>query len=83
MKREMSRLAGGEAGQPVDGVYAMNSAIGFAEWIAAGLLWPGEWVCDRLRVADRDSRLLLRLFANLTIYSKLVLLLVVAGQAAL
>ena len=35
------------------------------------LLKPGEYVCDWLQVEDPDSRLLLRLFVNLSIYAKL------------
>lgn len=35
------------------------------------LLKPGEMVCDWFGVEDPDSRFLLRLFVNLTLYSKI------------
>ena len=35
------------------------------------ILKPGEVVCDWFGVSDPDSRMLLRLFINLTIYSKI------------
>ncbi len=35
------------------------------------LLKPGEIVCNWFEVEDPDSRFLLRLFVNLTIYSKI------------
>jgi hypothetical protein len=42
------------------------------------ILKPGEYVCDWLQVHDPDSRLLLRLFVNLSIYAKLAGLLTLA-----
>ncbi|MEM8936821.1 MAG: hypothetical protein AAGC77_10480 [Pseudomonadota bacterium] len=38
------------------------------------LLFPGEYVCDRLGIEDQDSRYLLRMFVNLTVYGKVALL---------
>lgn len=35
------------------------------------LLLPGEYVCDWLGVKDPDSRMLLRMFVNLSIYGKI------------
>ena len=35
------------------------------------ILKPGELVCDWFGVTDPDSRMLLRMFVNLTIYSKI------------
>ncbi len=41
------------------------------------VLWPGDRFCDWLEVCDPDSRMLLRMFINLTIYGKVALSLVV------
>ncbi|MEM7619641.1 MAG: hypothetical protein AAF228_04130 [Pseudomonadota bacterium] len=38
-----------------------------SEWI----LLPGDIVCNWLQVEDHDSRMLLRMFINLAVYSKL------------
>ncbi len=35
------------------------------------LLLPGEYVCNWLGVEDPDSRMLLRMFVNLSIYGKI------------
>lgn len=37
-------------------------------------LWPGEFVSRALHVDDADSRMLLRMFVNLTVYSKIAIL---------
>jgi len=37
----------------------------------AWLIKPGDIVCDWLKVEDADSRGLLRLFVNLTLYAKI------------
>ncbi|NND50134.1 MAG: hypothetical protein HKN60_07765 [Rhizobiales bacterium] len=37
----------------------------------AWLIKPGDLVCDWLKVKDADSRGLLRLFVNLTLYAKI------------
>ena len=37
-------------------------------------LLPGELVCDWLSIEDPDSRLLLRLFVNLSVYGKVAVL---------
>ena len=50
------------------------SDASFAEPKEAHVPWllkPGEVVCDWFGVEDQDSRFLLRLFVNLTIYSKI------------
>ena len=42
-------------------------------------LLPGEFVCRWLGVTDKESKMLLRLFVNLTVYGKIaVLILMVA-----
>ncbi|MEM1198495.1 MAG: hypothetical protein AAGI06_04225 [Pseudomonadota bacterium] len=35
------------------------------------VLLPGEYVCNWLGVEDPDSRMLLRMFVNLSIYGKI------------
>ena len=40
------------------------------------ILWPGERFCDWLNIRDPDSRMLMRMFINLTIYGKVALSLV-------
>ena len=61
------------AGAPVfEGDLPAEAAI--ATRPPRGLAWilkPGDLVCDWLRVAEADSRGLLRLFVNLTLYAKL------------
>ena len=44
-------------------------------------LWPGEHFCNWLNIRDPDSRLLLRMFVNLTIYGKVALSLVFFNSA--
>ena len=44
-------------------------------------LWPGEHFCNWLDVRDPDSRLLLRMFVNLSIYGKIALSLVFFNSA--
>lgn len=39
-------------------------------------LFPGEYVCDRLNIKDQDSRYLLRMFINLTVYGKIAVLII-------
>ncbi|MEM7303143.1 MAG: hypothetical protein AAF468_18840 [Pseudomonadota bacterium] len=36
--------------------------------------WPGNAVCDLFEVKDPDSRMLLRMFVNLTVYGKITVL---------
>ena len=36
-------------------------------------LWPGDRFCNWLNVRDQDSRMLLRMFVNLTVDSKVAL----------
>ena len=36
-------------------------------------LWPGDRFCDWLDVREPDSRMLLRMFINLTVYGKVAL----------
>ena len=45
------------------------------------LLAPGELVCDWLKVKDHDSRMLLRMFVNLSVYGKIavILMLIIMG----
>ena len=44
-------------------------------------LLPGERVCDWLDVRDADSRVLLRMFVNLTVYGKVALSLALVCSA--
>ena len=39
----------------------------WASWV----IKPGDLICDWLKVEDADSRGLVRLFANLTLYTKI------------
>ncbi len=41
--------------------------------IASVVLWPGNKVCDLLKIEGEDHRLILRLWANLIIYGILSL----------
>ncbi len=43
-----------------------RSKVGYS--LARVLLLPGEFACDVLRVSDADSRVLVRMFLNLTVY---------------
>lgn len=47
-------------------------------------LLPGELVCNWLNVQDKESRMLLRMFVNLSVYGKIgvVLLLGIRGLGA-
>lgn len=47
----------------------------FGARVAAVMLWPGNWVCDRLGVEEGESRFLLRMFVNLTVYGKVAVIL--------
>ena len=47
-----------------------NARVRTGERIAKAVLWPGEKVCDLIRIEEPESRLLLRIFINLTIYAK-------------
>ena len=51
-------------------------ASGFAGRLGRWFLAPGDIVCDWLKVRDADSRMLLRMFVNLTVYGKLAILIV-------
>ena len=44
-------------------------------------IWPGDRFCDFLDIRDPDSRLLLRMFVNLTVYGKVALSIVFVGSA--
>ena len=44
-------------------------------------LWPGERFCNWLDVRDQDSRMLLRMFVNLTVYGKVALSVVLICSA--
>ena len=48
------------------------------EGLAAYVLMPGEIICTALGVKEPDSRMLLRMFVNLTVYAKLGLLAMMA-----
>lgn len=48
------------------------------ERVAAFILTPGDKVCDMLKFEGDDSRLILRMFVNLTIFSKLGVLIALA-----
>lgn len=40
--------------------------------LAELLLWPGDAACNLLKIEDQESRMLFRMFINLTVYGKLV-----------
>ena len=42
------------------------------------MLWPGDAACDYLNIKDPDSRMLLRMFINLTVYAKIAGIVVLA-----
>ena len=42
------------------------------------MLWPGDAACDYLNIEDPDSRMLLRMFINLTVYAKIAGIVVLA-----
>ena len=44
-------------------------------------LWPGDRFCDWLDVREPDSRMLLRMFINLTVYGKVALSIVFLSSA--
>ncbi|MEL7028845.1 MAG: hypothetical protein AAGL49_06415 [Pseudomonadota bacterium] len=46
----------------------------FMRTLGGWVLYPGEVVCRWLRVEDEESKALLRMFVNLTVYGKLALL---------
>ena len=41
-------------------------------------LWPGDAVCNLFEVEDADSRMLLRMFVNLSVYGKISVLIALA-----
>ena len=41
-------------------------------------LWPGDAVCNLFGVEDEDSRMLLRMFVNLSVYGKISVLIALA-----
>lgn len=45
------------------------------ELIVNGLLWPGEAVRNLMNIQDPDSRVLFRMFINLSVYGKTSVLL--------
>ena len=49
----------------------LNQAhIPVSQKIAELFLWPGDAVCNLFKIDDPDSRMLLRMFVNLTVYGK-------------
>lgn len=48
----------------------------FLDRIVWAFLWPGEAACNALSIEDADSRLVFRMFINLTVYAKVAGLLV-------
>ena len=49
-----------------------------AQRLAELFLWPGEAVCNLLEVNDQDSRMLLRLFVNTSVYGKIGVVIVLS-----
>ena len=49
-----------------------------ADRAAEIFLWPGNAVCDALKIADPESRMLLRMFVNLSIYAKVAVMVALA-----
>lgn len=54
----------------------LRTAQGFADRMGKLFLLPGDLVCDWLGVGDRDSRFLLRMFVNLSVYGHVAVMLV-------
>ncbi|MDD9908161.1 MAG: hypothetical protein OXR62_00560 [Ahrensia sp.] len=46
--------------------------------LAELFLWPGDAVCNLFNVEDPDSRMLLRMFVNLSVYGKVSVLIALA-----
>jgi hypothetical protein len=61
------------AGSPIRvGAAPLERAVATDVWRGLGwIIKPGDIVCDWLKVEDADSRGLLRLFVNLTLYAKI------------
>ncbi len=53
---------------------AANHQTPIIKRMAECFLWLGEAVCNLFKIEDSDSRMLLRMFVNLTIYGKLSVL---------
>ena len=51
-----------------------NARVRTGERIAKAVLWPGEKVCDLLNIEGTESRMLFRMFINLSIYAKVVVI---------
>ena len=51
-----------------------NAQVPAGERIAKAVLWPGEKVCDLLNIEGPESRMLFRMFINLSIYAKIVVI---------
>ena len=50
----------------------------FPHKLAELFLWPGDAVCNLFGVEDEDSRMLLRMFVNLSVYGKISVLIALA-----
>ena len=46
--------------------------------LAKLFLWPGDAVCNHFDIEDEDSRMLLRMFVNLSVYGKISVLIALA-----
>ncbi|NJM35951.1 MAG: hypothetical protein HC850_16095 [Rhodomicrobium sp.] len=55
----------------------MPSEIG-EKAVAVAFLLPGDLVCDWLGIKDGESRFLLRMFVNLSVYGKIAILLLLS-----
>ncbi len=49
-----------------------------SQTLTDAFLWPGETVCNFLNVEDPDSRMLFRIFVNLSVYGKITLFIALA-----
>ena len=50
--------------------------LSFGPRLGSYFILPGEIFCDWVNVEDPESRMLLRMFVNLTVYGKIAVLLV-------
>ncbi len=57
---------------------AAPGAICWPEVPMNWFLWPGNWLCDRLGLNDPDDRQAFRLFANMIVWSLVIVLAAVA-----
>lgn len=57
-----------------DTIQAQGNAAGIGDRILCALLYPGTLACDLFGVRDPDGRMILRMFVNLSVYSKLAVL---------